>query len=164
MRERLQVSIRLAAEHPRARQAGLCRRDGDGSSWSWIGDNAPDSEVVAGSSAGGGVFAALADTTAPTISGLNISHQHRYYDRKPVVKFKLRDNLSGIEDDRSIDARIDGKWLLPEFDIEEGRVVATLWEPLDLGPHELKITVGDRAGNRSEKKVAFEIIKRSKKR
>ena len=60
--------------------------------------------------------------------------------------------------------RIDGRWLLPEFDIEEGKCVATLREPLDLGSHELKIVAVDRAGNRFEREIEFEIVKRSTKK
>jgi hypothetical protein len=164
MREKFEVSIRLAADHLRNRQTGLCRFDRSGKTWTWIDNDTTPSDKTSGSSAGGGVFAAMVDTTAPTISGLNLSQRHTYYDRQPVVKFKLRDNLSGFEDDCSIDVRVDGRWLLPEFDIEEGRCVATLGEPLDLGPHELKITAVDRAGNRCERKTEFEIVKRGKKK
>jgi hypothetical protein len=164
MRERLQLSIGLDSAGAPHRQAGLCRFDPDDKVWSWIDNGTHSDNQAAGNSAGGGIFAALGDTTAPTIAGLNFAPGHKYYDRKPVVKFKLSDNLSGFEDDRSIDVRIDGVWLLPEFDPEKGRVSATLREALDLGPHELKISVVDRAGNRVEKVVAFEVVKRSAKK
>jgi hypothetical protein len=164
MREKLQVSIRLAGDDPRNRQAGLCRFDQSSGAWTWINDDTVHTDNASGLSPGGGIFAALIDTTAPTISGLNLNQGHKYYVRQPTVKFKLSDNLSGFEDDRSIDVRIDGRWLLPEFDFEEEKCVATLREPLDLGPHELKITAVDRAGNRCERKIEFEIVKRSKKK
>jgi len=163
MREKFRLSVKLPAGGPRVGKAGLCCYDQETRVWEWIGDDSGDSDLVSGSSSGGGVFAALIDTTPPTITGLNLRPGHKYPDRKPEVKFRLRDNLSSFNDTGSIDVRIDGRWLLPEFDMEEGRVVATLREPLDFGPHELKITAKDRAGNRSEKTIAFEIVRQKKK-
>jgi hypothetical protein len=50
---------------------------------------------------------------------------------------------------------------LPELDTESGDFVGLMRDPLALGKHELTISVVDRAGNRTERRVEFDVIKRS---
>ena len=160
VRKEFEVSIKLDPGAPTNPYTGLCWYDKKEKEWVWIDEDTTNADLAAGPSLGGGLFAALIDTTAPTITGLNLKQGHKYWNRQPPVKFVLEDNLSGFEDDLSIDVRIDGEWLLPELDIESGDFVASLRGPLDLGKHELTITVVDRAGNRTEQQVEFDVVKR----
>jgi len=129
----------------RSKQAGLCWRDEKESEWVWINEFyeddttsglTPSEELPeprgyypSGSSLGGGMFAVLIDTTAPT--------------------------LSGIKDDRFIDARINGRWLIPEYEPEMSRCRVYPYQPLPAGRCELMIVVEDRAGNVAEHRVNF---------
>ncbi len=83
-----------------------------------------------------GEFTIMRDTIPPTIKPLSINTN--------TVRFKIRDNLSGIAD---YQASIDGKWLLMHFDSKS----ATIWsERLDKRvplKGELKLVVTDEAGN-----------------
>lgn len=160
VRKEFEVSIKLDPGASTNPYTGLCWYDKKEKEWVWIDEDTTNADLAAGPSLGGGLFAALIDTTAPTITGLNLKRGHKYWNRQPPVKFVLEDNLSGFEDDLSIDVRIDGKWLLPELDIESGDFVASLRGPLDLGKHELTITIVDRAGNRTEQQVEFDVVKR----
>jgi hypothetical protein len=158
----LALAIKLDPGQATNKHTGLCWFDKEEEEWVWIDEDTANADLAAGPSLGGGLFAALIDTTAPTITGLNLKQGHRYWNKQPRVKFQLEDNLSGFEDDRSIDVRVDGQWLLPELDIEDGDCVATLRGPLKLGKHVLTIGAVDRAGNRIERRVEFDVIERSR--
>ena len=156
----VRMSIALQPNGKYNKQTGLCWYDNLEKEWVWIDDETRDDNLAAGPTLGGGLFAAIVDSEAPKLTDLNLKRGHRYWNRQPRVKFKLEDNLSGFEDDRSLDVRIDGQWLLPEFDIEDGDVVATLREPLALGNHVLTVSAVDRAGNKVERRVEFEVIRK----
>jgi hypothetical protein len=160
VREKSQVSIKLPPGPVTNSHTGLCWFDNDQSEWIWIDEDTANADLAAGLSWGGGLFAAIVDTTAPAITDLNLKQYHKYWNRQPQVKFKLKDNLSGFENDLAIDVRIDGDWLLPQYDIEEGDCLATLRRPLELGKHVLTISARDRAGNRAQKQVEFEMVRR----
>ena len=90
-----------------------------------------------------GKFAVTTDKTAPVIKPLD---KEKWRTTKKV-KFKISDNLSGIEDWRG---EIDGKWALFEFDGKTG----TLWFLIDSErfpgtSHKVDLTVTDAAGNKS---------------
>ncbi|MEW5795147.1 MAG: M23 family metallopeptidase [Candidatus Zixiibacteriota bacterium] len=162
MKGQFKVAIKLDPSTPGIRQAGLGWSAEKGDAWTWIDNGELGDSVAEGTSSGGGLFTVVLDAAAPTITGLNLKNGHKYTNRRPEVTFKLSDNLSGFEDDRAIDVRIDGQWLLPELDVETGRCVAKLKGPLDIGKHQLSIVVLDRAGNRAERTLEFEIVKQSK--
>lgn len=155
----------------RPKQAGLCWWDEKQDKWVWINEYYEDdttSGLIAGatlpeprgyypsgSSLGGGLFAVLIDTTAPTIADLSVKQGLTYKGLKPEIKFTLKDTLSGIKDDRFIDARINGRWLIPEFEPEMSRCRVYPYEPLKPGRCELMIVVEDQAGNIAEHRVDF---------
>ncbi|MCP4686014.1 MAG: hypothetical protein GY867_11315 [bacterium] len=164
----------------RSKQAGLCWRDEKESEWVWINEFYEDDTTSgltpsanlpkgrgyypSGTSLGGGMFAVLIDTTAPTIAkvswkrsttDLALKAGLTYKGLKPTIEFILKDTLSGIKDDRFIDARINGRWLIPEYEPEESRCRVYPYEPLEPGRCELMIVVEDRAGNVAEHRVSF---------
>jgi murein DD-endopeptidase MepM/ murein hydrolase activator NlpD len=90
-----------------------------------------------------GSFYVTVDTTAPTITPLNVS-EGKNMAGISRMNFKIRDNLSGI---KSFNGYIDGSWVLMEFDTK----TATLWHTFDEhtgnGKHQLKLVVEDMKGN-----------------
>lgn len=90
-----------------------------------------------------GRYAVTTDNTPPVITPL----EKNKWGVTKNIRFKITDNLSGIESWRG---EIDGKWALFELD---GKT-ATLWFKIDpdLFPgknHEVKLTVTDACGNTS---------------
>jgi hypothetical protein len=85
-----------------------------------------------------GEFTILQDLEAPSIRAVTINNQ--------AVRFKIRDNLSGIS---SFEATVNGEWLLMHYDSK----TATIWsERLDKkAPIKgtFILTVKDNAGNTS---------------
>jgi len=160
VRKEFEVSIKLNPGVPTNEQTGLCWFDKKEAEWVWIDEETENDDLTAGPSLGGGLFAAIIDTTAPTITKLNLKSGHKYWNRQPRVKCVIEDNLSGFENDLNIDARVDGRYILPELDTESGEFVGLMRTPLKLGRHELSITVVDRAGNHTEQQVSFNVIRK----
>jgi hypothetical protein len=160
VRKEFKVSIELDPGLAANKHTGLCWYDKKEREWVWIDKETENEDLTAGGSLGGGLFAAVIDTTGPTIRKLNLKRGHKYWNRQPRVKCVIEDNLSGFADDLNIDVRIDGEYILSELDFESGEFVGRMRKPLSLGGHELIIAVVDRAGNRTERKVNFEVIKK----
>jgi hypothetical protein len=138
-------------------RAGLCWQDRKARGWVWINADSTRRGVAWGESRGGGRFAVLVDTVPPRVSRLNIKEGMTLQNLSPKVTCQVLDNLSGIQDDLSFDIRINGRWLVPEYDFERGTLVAELDSPLEPGKCSLSIVVVDRAGNKTELQRSFTV-------
>lgn len=112
---------------------------------------------------GGGVrylsaYALLEDTLPPTITRLSLRPGSRIKSRRPRVTALVKDDLSGIQDDRDIEVRIDGKWVIPEYDVEKRILSTTPAYPLAAGRHLLTIRARDRAGNEVRAEREFFVV------
>ncbi len=87
-------------------------------------------------------MAVYKDVTAPIIGAEHILKLRQF----PVMKLKIRDNLSGIE---SYNGYIDGKWVLFEYDPKTSRISCDLRKlGLEEGrTHTLHVEVADACGN-----------------
>jgi hypothetical protein len=98
-----------------------------------------------------GSFFIAIDTTAPTITPVNISNG-KSMGGISKMSFKIRDNLSGI---KSFNGYIDGRWVLMEFDAK----TASLWHSFDettsKGKHTFKLVVTDMKENTRDYSITF---------
>ncbi len=156
------ITVRLAIEKTakrvayEQRQLGLCRLNEAGDKWIWLGNTVTGDQLTATTTRGGS-YVAVQDLEPPKIAGLNVTAQQTLHDLQPVFRFKLTDNLSGFEDDRNILIKLDGKWQIPEFDMEDGICTSGPIEPLVPGEHHLSIEVTDRAGNQAQQYLKFKV-------
>lgn len=141
----------------RDRQVGLCWLDKKADKWVWVQEENDLAGRLRGETRGGGSFAAVFDYDPPTISGLSVAAQQTIRDLSPKFAFNLTDDLSGIEDDRSILIKLDGKWQIPEYDPEAGVCQFAPDGPLTIGEHHLSIEIKDRAGNEAQQYLKFKI-------
>ena len=84
-----------------------------------------------------GHFTILADTVPPTINLIYANNQ--------AVRFKIRDNLSGIS---SFEATINGKWLLLNYDAKNDIIMSERQSKDELLKGDLELIVTDNAGNK----------------
>lgn len=100
-----------------------------------------------------GSYALAVDTVAPKITSLNIADKNGEKDTTSL-KFKVTDNLSGIETFRGT---IDGKWVLFEYDLKNNLLTYTFDKTRFKfgGNHELNLEVTDFKGNSSTYKTNF---------
>ncbi|MGB4399811.1 MAG: M23 family metallopeptidase [Daejeonella sp.] len=100
---------------------------------------------------GFGSFYIAVDTIKPRITPINISNGKSLAGISKV-QFKISDNLSGI---KSFTGRINGKWVLMEYDAK----TASLWHTFDnrtpKGRHEFELTLVDMRSNSAQYKAAF---------
>jgi hypothetical protein len=126
--------------------------------WLWAGGEFnPVTRILHSRLGGAGVIAVIADTTAPVISGLNITENKQLKSSRPIIQFQLNDELSGIENDLNFHITIDDKWIVPEYDPERGSFLSKPHWNLTGGNHTLQIEVQDRCGNRTELTRGFII-------
>jgi hypothetical protein len=97
-----------------------------------------------------GNFQLVYDSSSPVIlplipiEGADLSHASR-------IAFSIKDNLGALRDFR---AELDGRWLC--FSNDKGLAyIYTFDEHCPPGPHTLKVTVADVAGNRTVKEYHF---------
>ena len=118
--------------------------------WLWAGGEYDSSDGKLHSPlGGGGIIAVIADTTAPAISNLNIRKGGRIKSSRPLIRFTLEDELSGIENDLNFDVTIDKKWIVPEYDPEQKLFSGKPHWSLSGGKHILRIVVHDHCGNKT---------------
>ncbi|MFH2056261.1 MAG: M23 family metallopeptidase, partial [bacterium] len=158
-RKRLTYSYRFDGEPPRG--AGLYQVFGK-ETLSFLGAK-PDepAQTVSASSYRLGVFTMRIDTIPPAITGVSPRDGAHVTTGRPEIKAKLKDTLSGIED---ITLRLDGQWLIAEYDPESGWVRATPHFNLSLGKHRLDIIVRDKLGNEQHYKSTFSQVDQAKNR
>ncbi len=75
-------------------------------------------------------------------------------DRK--IKVKVKDDGSGIESDKSIVTKIDGKWVLNAYDFESDLIEIEIPAFITGGRHKLSVQVRDRVGNENVKVLHFD--------
>jgi len=100
-----------------------------------------------------GSYALAVDTEAPKITSLNTANKKAPQDPN-ILKFKVTDNLSGIETFRGT---IDGKWVLFEYDLKNNLLSYTFDKTRFKfgGNHQLILEVTDFKGNTSTYKTNF---------
>ena len=98
-----------------------------------------------------GSFYIALDTISPKIIPVNISNG-KSLSGISRIQFKISDNLSGI---KTFTGRINGKWVLMEYDAK----TASLWHTFDdqtvKGRHEFHLSVMDMKSNTSTFNAAF---------
>jgi hypothetical protein len=154
IRMKINRPTKLSSYQPK--QLGICRLNDAGDKWIWLGTTITGDYLSATTNRGGSHVAVL-DLEPPKISGLNVTAQQTLHDLQPVFRFKLTDNLSGFEDDRNILIKLDSKWQIPEYDMEDGICISAPIEPLTAGEHHLSIEVADRAGNQAQQYLKFKV-------
>ncbi len=101
-----------------------------------------------------GTFVIITDTVPPHFRLTNMGKINR--DDIPKFNFNLIDTLSGI-DHRSIEAFLDGEWILAEYDAPRNAVYVRPRNPLPPGRHILKFRAADRSGNESVQEYEFRV-------
>lgn len=90
----------------------------------------------------GSYYIAL-DTIAPRIVPVNISSGKSFAGVSRIL-FRISDNLSGL---RTFAGKIDGRWVLMEYDFKTGSLWHTFDEHTGKGSHTFELTVSDMKSN-----------------
>ncbi len=138
------VSIQIAAGETQPEKLGLYGQT-PGGRWRFL-DN--DRSQVKGSISAGSTrmqsFALRRDVTPPALEWLSPSATTS--DRRPTLRLRVHDNLSGL-DDRTLNLEVDGSFVLMEYDAEAGALFGSPEEPLSPGKHRIILRLRDFCGN-----------------
>ncbi|MFZ6052512.1 M23 family metallopeptidase [Halocola ammonii] len=97
-----------------------------------------------------GSFAVTVDVEKPRIRSVDFRKNMRSYRD---FSFIVTDDLSGVD---HIEGRIDGKWILMDFDAKRARITYTFDEArLDRGEHTFELLIRDACGNESRYESEF---------
>jgi hypothetical protein len=100
-----------------------------------------------------GNFQLLIDTTPPVITPIGIKEGANLASAARII-FRVSDNLESFYGFR---AELDGKWLC--FSNDKGRsFVYKIDDKCTAGPHQLKVSVKDEAGNTTEQVYNFVVL------
>jgi hypothetical protein len=128
-------------------------------SWSFVGqDQDVPERAVAGRVRYLSTYALLEDTLAPTLERVSIRPGAKIKNRKPKITALVKDDLSGTGEDDDMEIRIDGQWLISEYDVDNRILSAHPMSALASGEHTLVIRAHDRVGNQAEITRQFMVI------
>ena len=117
---------------------------------SWAGGSYQDGVVRTRLRAFGN-YAITVDETAPSIRPLNIS-ANKNMAGSSQIRIRIRDNLSGI---KSYSGRVDGEWVLFEYDSKNALLTHRFDGRIGPGNHELVMTVVDNKNNSATLSIPF---------
>ena len=103
-----------------------------------------------------GTFAILDDSQRPAITRWRSSSINM--KRRPMFSFSVRDNLSGIDDDRVV-MSLNGERIIPEYDPEKKTMFYVPLDPLLRGRYTVQAEVRDRAGNTARLVKSFSVYR-----
>lgn len=155
---RARISLSYPDEGCDPHRLGLYQMVGE-RDWRFVGQELDTiNKVVGGKVRYLSSYALLEDTLPPTIAKVSLRSGSRIKSRKPKITAVVNDDLSGIEDDLGIEIRIDGEWMIPEYDVEEKILSTRPHSPLAPGRHLLSIRARDRAGNEAATEREFFVV------
>jgi hypothetical protein len=96
-------------------------------------------------------FFIMTDTLAPRIVPVNLSDGASMVNI-PRILFRISDNLSGI---KSFNAKINGNWVLMEYEPKSGSLWHRFEESTYKGKNDFELTVSDMKDNLNTYKATF---------
>ena len=106
----------------------------------------------------GETFAIINENTPPQFSSLLPDINGTYFSSDiKHISFFITDEFSGIDAEKDISMKLDGKHVIFEYNSYQKKVRYPLKNRLNVGEHELYIEAKDRVGNISIKKGIFNI-------
>ncbi len=149
----IRVRIPIPTDTEPNRPVHLYRRNG--ARWTFLETTRADGFLEAESRAFG-EFIVLEDSQPPHLEWMDAGDGSQTDARRPSLRVKVSDAASGIAD---VTARVDGRWLLTEYDPEEGTAWWARDEDLPANARVIAFEVTDHAGNtaRSERKLSAAI-------
>ncbi|MCH9031839.1 MAG: hypothetical protein IIB00_06230, partial [candidate division Zixibacteria bacterium] len=148
------LSIRPDSQVKSAINVAICRFSDKDDEWDWF-DTVEHDGVYTAIINRNGVYALIIDKAPPIISSVSPRNSRRVKSKTPTLTATIEDKLSGIWVDTLFDIRLDGEWLIPEYDAEDHILRTKPNHPLKPGSHNLVITVRDNAGNKARRSVKF---------
>lgn len=126
--------------------------------WEFVGNNLDQANGwVSGRTRSLGTFALLRDAEPPLLEIVAPGPKTPLQDRRPLLKARILDKLSGLGDETCWSMELDGKKVIAEYDYEAKMLFYRPLQALAPGRHEMTVTVRDRCGNETRRTHGFAI-------
>jgi hypothetical protein len=103
----------------------------------------------------------IRDTEPPSIM-FHYPKDNSFVARKfPTIRASVRDERSGVNDERSITMTLDGEKVIAEYDPEEKVMKYDADDALPLGQHTVTISAVDNCGNSASVTHTFTVVQRN---
>ncbi len=102
-------------------------------------------------------FTLAIDDIAPEIKNLVPANGARLKDASPFISVSIKDKHSGIDSEKQLEMRLDGRKIIAEYDPERDRLFYRVEKPLLSGQHEILVMALDMCKNAAVKKSNFWI-------
>jgi len=148
------VEIKIPVEHDKMDSKwGLFKVNGG--SASYVATEIDSSGYLRANISSFGDYTLLQDRKGPSILQIYPAKGAVVRKSRPKISFLLKDELSGIRDDRDVEITVDGVWAIPEYDIDTKWMSSYPSQTLKPGTHTLKIRALDKMGNESVFETTF---------
>ena len=74
-----------------------------------------------------------------------------------MLQYEIKDELSGIKDENSIEVLVDGEKVIVEYNTYRNMFFYKFKNPLEVGTHTIQVTVKDNCNNKTKIKGNFYI-------
>jgi len=155
-------SGRLELQYPvtdtQPEKLGIYRKSRQG--WGFVGKKIDfERRVISSQVANLGVFTLIRDTIPPVLTVRYPQNNSVIRDDMPGLLAVIYDDLSGIEDERSIVMKLDGYTVIAEYDPESRTIKYVPEYPLSQGEHTISVWAKDNCNNEFLVTHKFTIIK-----
>ncbi len=136
---------------------GIFKYDSYNKKWKFS-DNQKDDGRIKTKIKTGGIYSIIRDDEAPIVTKKipNVGSTYRHDDFN-MLQYEIKDELSGIKDENSIEVLLDGEKVIIEYNTYRGIVFYELKEPLEIGTHTIEVTIKDNCDNEKRIKGNFYI-------
>jgi hypothetical protein len=154
------VYLSYPSDDPSPEKLGVYTRKNGRKNWGFVDNNMnPENSTIFAKLSSLQSVTLIRDTIPPEIyvryPRQNSSLKHRY----PTIRAVVKDQLSGIENERSIIMKLDEQKVIAEYDPEAKIIKYLPEEPLSDGNHTVSIWAVDNSGNENSAIHTFTITK-----
>ena len=157
LRSDILLEIKIPAGTEKPEQLGLYKLDDD--EWNFLGNEKnPTKTNIYAPTGKLGSFAVIRDNDYPEIHSIIPGNGGRFrFGDIIYISATVKDELSGIDDDKSISVMLDNRPLYVEYNAPRDQIRYKVAGDLPTGQHTLTISVVDRAHNNSTKSSTFTV-------
>jgi hypothetical protein len=151
------IELQYPVSDTQPEQLGIYRKSRQG--WGFVGNKIDfERRVISSQVANLGVFTLIQDTITPVLTVRYPQNNSVIRDDMPGLLAVVYDDLSGIEDERSIVMKLDGQIVIAEYDPEARTIKYIPEAPLSPDEHTISVWAKDNSNNEIFVSNKFTII------
>lgn len=157
LKHSITVRLRHPSQETQRRQLAVYALQSTGK-FDFVGNEMDEnSAFISGRTRTLGTFCLLRDSEPPAVAIISPASTAPLRERRPVLKARISDELSGLGGESCWSMELDGRKVIAEYDYEAKMVFHRPVRALAAGRHHLVVRVRDRCGNETRQERFFVI-------